>query len=305
MASGTPTNRTNIELPVSVSTEILQKTQEQSAVMQLARQISLPGNGVQIPVITSDPVADWVTETGNKPVSNPGLSKKIMQAHKLAVIVPFSNEFRRDAAALYAALVQRLPAALGKEFDKTVFFGPGSTLANFDDFSEVTAQALDASQKTAFDGIVAADADISSQGGIVNGWVMSPQGRGVLLAAQDTDKRPLFINNIADGAVNQILGSPVVVNGAAYKAGSAGVGTAAGTPDIVGFAGDWTHALYGTVEGIKIDVSDQATLTVQNGTSVSQINLWQKNMFAVRAEIEVGFVAETAYFNALTRAHSA
>lgn len=302
MATGIPTNRSNIELPVSVSSEILQKTQEASSVMQLARQIPLPGNGVQIPVITSDPVADWVTETGNKPVSNPGLSKKIMQAHKLAVIVPFSNEFKRDAAALYTALVQRLPNALGKEFDKTVFFGPGSTLANFDDFSEVTAQSISGSGGV-YGGLVAADVDISEEGGIVNGYVLSPQGRGELLGATDTTKRPLFIDSIADGQVPRILGAPAYLSHAAYKAGASGVGTAAGTPDIIGFAGDWTRALYGTVEGIKIDVSDQATLTVQEGTSVTQINLWQKNMFAVRAEIEVGFVAETAYFNALTRTH--
>ena len=55
MASGIPTNRTNIELPNAVSSEILQKTQESSAVMRLARQIPLPGNGLQIPVITGDP----------------------------------------------------------------------------------------------------------------------------------------------------------------------------------------------------------------------------------------------------------
>ena len=149
MASGIATNRTNIELPNAVSTEILQKTQEASAVMQLARQIALPGNGVQIPVITGDPTATWVTETGSKPVSNPSLSKKIMQAHKLAVIVPFSDEFARDAEALYNALVDRLPDALGKKFDQTVFFGPDNSLANFDDFSNVTAQALDAAGKTA------------------------------------------------------------------------------------------------------------------------------------------------------------
>ena len=305
MASGIPTNRTNIELPNSVSSEILQQTQQASVVMQLARQISLPGNGTQIPVITGDPQADWVTETGSKPVSNPGLSKKIMQAHKLAVIVPFSNEFRRDAAALYNALIQRLPNALGKEFDKTVFFGPGSTLANFDDFSEVTAQALDAYGKTAYDGIVAADTDINEQGGIVNGYALSPQGRGVLLAAVDADKRPLFVSSTEVGAINTILGAPVYLSGAAYKAGAAGVGTAAGTPDILGFAGDWTHALYGMVEGVKIDFAEQATITMQEGTSIQQVNLWQRNMFAVRAEVEIGFVAETKYFNALTRAHAA
>ena len=304
MATGIPTNRTNIELPAEVSSEILQKTQQGSVVMQLARQIALPGRGAQIPVITGDPTADWVTETGSKPVSNPSLSKKIMQGHKLAVIVPFSNEFRRDASALYNALIDRLPAALGKEFDKTVFFGPASSLANFDDFSAVTAQALDAASKNAYDGIVAAEVDINGQGGVVNGYVFSPQGRGILLATKDGDGRPLF-NSIVDGNIPTILGAPVQLTDAAYQAGTQASGTTAYGPDVVGFAGDWSHALYGIVEGVNIDFAEQATLSIKEGSDIVPLNLWQRNMFAVRAEIEIGFVAETNYFNALTRRHSA
>lgn len=288
--AGVPTNRTNIDLPVDVAQEIIQKTQEGSIIMQLARQITLPGRGLQIPVITGDPEPAWVSETGVKPVSNPTIGKKVMQAHKLAVIVPFSDEFRRDAAALYDALIARLPGVLAKKFDNTAFFGPTSgTLANFDNFANVTAYALDASGKTAYDGLVEADIAISEQGGTVTGYAFSPQGRGVLLAAVDGNKRPLFVNSAAEGAVNRILGAPVYFSSAAYKAG---------TPNVVGFAGDWTKAMYGVVEGVKIDYSADATLTTGNTT----INLFQQNMFAVRAEIEVGFVAETDYFAALTKA---
>ena len=303
VGSGVPTNRTNIQLPNEVSTEILQKTQEGSMVMQLARQIALPGRGAQIPIIAGDPEASWVSETGVKPVSNPTLDKKIMQAHKLAVIVPFSEEFARDAAALYDALIARLPGVLAKKFDNTVFFGPpaGTTLANFDNFSGVTGYALDTANKTAYDGLVAADGAISAQGGTVSGYAFSPQGRSVLLSAQDADKRPLFVNSVAEGAVARILGAPTYFGSAAYKAGTAGAGTDPGTPDIVGFAGDWTHAMYGVVEGVKIDYSTDATLIVGTDTT---INLFQQNMFAVRAEIEVGFVAETAYFGSLTRTHA-
>ena len=306
MATGIPTNRSNLPLPNAVSSEILQKTQESSAVMQLARKIPLPGQGVQIPVITSDPVASWVTETGTKPVSNPGLNKKVMQAHKLAVIIPFSDEFKRDMGQLYNALVERLPNALGLEFDKTVFFGPASTLANFDDFSEVTAQSLSGTGGV-YGGLVAADTDISEQGGMISGYVFSPQGRGMLLNALDKQNRPIFINNVSEGSVPKILGASTYFRKVAYKEGTAGTGSGsgAGTPDIVGFAGDWSHAMWGTVEGIKISFADQASLTVQKGTSYETINLFQQNMFAVRAEIEVGFVAETAYFNALTRTHAA
>lgn len=297
--SGIPTNRTNIGLPNSVASEILAKTQEQSAVMQLARQISLPGNGAQIPVITSDPEAAWVSETGVKPVSNPGIDKKVMQAHKLAVLVPFSNEFRRDAAALYDAIVERLPLALAKKFDETVFFGPASgSLANFDNLTGATAQSL---QSSVYGGFVAADTDIAEQGGVMNGIVLSPQGKGKVLGALDGQNRPIF-NDVASDGVPRILGARTLVEAAAYKAGTSGT---AGTPDVIGFAGDWTKALYGLVEGLKIDYSSDATLVAGSGTGTYTINLFQQNMFAVRAEIEVGFVAQTAFFNKLTRTHSA
>lgn len=302
MPSGYPTNMSNIELPNEVSREILQKTQESSTVMRLARQIALPGRGVQIPVITGDPTADWVSETEAKPVSNPSLSKKIMQAHKLAVIVPFSDEFRRDAASLYDALVSRLPDVLGKKFDQTVFFGPASgSLANFDNFSAVTTQSM---QSSPYAALVAADTDIAEQSGIVNGYVFSPQGKGVLLSALDAENRPLFINSVAEGAIPRLLGSPTYVTSAAYKDGTATVGTTPGDPDIIGFAGDWTKAMYGTVEGVRISYSADASLVVGSGTTQYTLNLFQQNMFAVRCEIEVGFVAQTNYFNAFTRTHT-
>ena len=282
--SGVSTNRSDITLPVAVSREIMQKAQEASAVMKLARQITLPGNGAAIQVITSDPEASWVGETAAKPVSNPGLATKIMRGYTLAVIVPFSNQFRRDAAALYDALIERLPAALGKKFDDTVFHGsaPGS---DFDTFASVTAQSL---ASNVYDGLVAADTDIALHGGVTNGYVISAQGRGILLGAKDNDGRPLFINNTAEGAIPMILGARTELSKAAFKSGS---------PSVVGYAGDWTQAMYGIVEGVKINYSADATLDDGNGNT---INLFQRNMFAVRAEIEVGFRADTSVFNSIT-----
>ena len=282
--SGTPTNRTSIDLPVDVSQEIMQKTQEDSAIMRLARQISLPGRGTSINVITSDPEASWVGETSAKPVSNPGLATKVMRAYKLAVIVPFSNEFRRDVASLYDALIERLPRALAAKFDATVF-GNGDKPGNdFDNFAAVTTQSL---ASDAYAGLVAADTDVALHGGVVNGYAISPQMRGILLGAEDTSHRPIFINNVSEGAVDRLLGAPVVISKGAFVSGS---------PAVVGVCGDWTQAMYGTVEGVKIDYSSDATLVVNDST----INLFQDNMFAVRAEIEVGFRANTDLFNALT-----
>lgn len=284
--AGTPTNRTNITLPADVSAEILAKMQTESAVMRLARRIDLPGRGVSIPVITSDPTATWVGETEAKTVSNPGLTTKIMSAYKLAVIVPFSNEFRRDAAALYDELVRRLPLALAQKFDATVFGNGNAPGDNFDTFASCTAQNI--GSNATYAGLVAADTDIADNGGMMNGIALSPAGKGAILAATDQQGRPLFINNMAEGAAPMILGAPVVISKGAYKAGS---------PNVVGAAGDWSQALYGTVEGVVIDYSSDATLKVNESTT---INLFQQNMFAVRAEIEIGFRCDTSCFNKLT-----
>lgn len=279
-------NRTDsIALPSAVSTEIWQKAQSSSAVMALARRITLPGLGVTIPVITGDPEAGWVGETAKKPVKRGTLATKQMTPYTLAVIVPFSNQFRRDLPALYDALVARLPGALAKQFDATVFGAVSVPGSNFDTLKGCAAQEIGSN---AYAGLVAADADIAEHNGVLNGWVLSPKAKSVLLNAVDGNQRPLFVNSVAEGAVPMILGARAVYSKGAFVAG---------TPDVIGFAGDWTQAVYGTVEGVKVSISDQATLT-DGGTT---INLFEQNMFAVRAEIEVGFRCDTTVFNKLTR----
>lgn len=285
----TDINRTTtITLPGEVSGEILQKTQQSSAVMALAQQIRLPGLGVTIPVITGDPEAAWVSEAEKKPVKRGTLTTKLMQPYTLAVIVPFSNQFRRDVPALYNALIQRLPLALAQKFDATVFGGVEVPGSNFDTLKNCTAQEIGTN---AYQGLVAADADIAQHNGILNGWVLAPQGKAVLLTAVDGNKRPLFLNNAAEGAVPMILGAKTLQSKGAYVADAT-----AAKKHVVGFAGDWTQAVYGTVEGVQISIADQATLD-DGGTP---INLFQQNMFAVRAEIEVGFRCDTSVFNKLT-----
>jgi HK97 family phage major capsid protein len=143
---------------------------------------------------------------------------------------------------------------------------------------------------TAYTQLVTATSNIATAGGIVNGFAISPQCKAMLLSAVDGQNRPLFINSVAEGAIPQILGAPTIQSKGMYKA------KADSTPAVVGIVGDWTQAVYGTVEGVQIAVSDQATLT----TGSTTINLWQNNMVAVRAEIEIGFRADTSCFNLLT-----
>lgn len=279
---------TNVVLPEEVSAEIWTATIEGSAFMSAARHISIPGSGVKVQTITGEPVANWVDETAAKPVSKHTLGKKTIVPFKLAVIEAFSQEFARDANALYAELVRRLPMALDAKFDSTIM---GSTApgTGFDVLGSCTAVSLTPSgSATVYDQILTVDGNIATAGGIMDHIILAPQGRAKVLGAVDGNGHPLFTAGVQTGTISPILGAEVSTSKHVYVDADT---------DIYGIAGDFTKAVCGTVEGVKIAISDQATLTSGNTT----INLWQQNMFAVRAEVEVAFAVEgTGYFNLLT-----
>lgn len=298
--AGVDVNRSTggIVLTPEQSAEIWSAAEYSSAVMQLAQKVDLPGSGVSVPIITGEPEADWVNETDEKKVSRPSFDNKIMTPYTAAVIVPFSNQFKRDKAALYNEVVRKLPQALARKFDQTVFgLAAGAPGSNFDTLGGATQVGINGDT---YAGLVAADQAVATGGGMLNGWALSPQARGLLLGATDSTGRPLFTSGVSSDAVPSLLGAPTALTKGVYSADIDGAG--AGTAARLGFAGDWTSAHYGVVEDIQLSISDQATIN-DGGT---QLNLWQRNMFAVRVEFEVGFrVRDIAHFAQLTNATQA
>lgn len=276
----------SIALPEDVSGEIWQKTQETSIVMQLAQQIDLPGRGLTIPVITGDPEAGWVAETDEKPVGVHTLSTKHMKGYTLALIEPFSNQFRDNDAALYNALTSRLPGAIAKKFDQTCL---GFAVAPGDGFDTLAGcPTVDVSGAKAYDAFVDAIQSVADNDASLSAWALAPKARTILLKAKDTQARPLFISNAAtDTAPSSVLSIPAYFRKSCYQAAVAGDTP---KPEVVGFGGDWSGARYGVVNAINVSFTDQASLSYQDGDDVKQLNLFQRNMFAARIEIEVGFV---------------
>lgn len=274
-----------VYLPPAVSNEIWADAQEQSIVMQLARQINLPGAGLTIPIITGDPEAEWVTETHEKPVDRGALDNKTLTPYKVAVIEPFSMEFRRDLPALYSALRGRLANAIARRFDEAVLFGPAPG-SGFDTLeSASTVELVNDGTDSMYDGLVEAIATVSTADGDLSAWVFNGSGEALALQAKDTTGRPLFIQNLqTEGrSIGTFLGRP------AYKSKHV-----RRDDDTIGFAGDWSNAMYGVVSAIRVTESDQATLTETYQGETRSLNLWQRNMFAIRAEAELGFAVRNA-----------
>lgn len=260
-----------IKLPAEVSTEIWQQTRARSVVQALSRPIDLPAGGVQIPVITERPKAQWVKETEEKPVSRPAFDNKFIKGYKMAVIVPFSNEFRRDMTALYNAVVADLPYALAEKFDRTAL---GFEPAPGDDFDTLAA-APELEVKT-FSDYSKALGVVAENDGDITAWALGARGEIDAMNFVDNAGRPMLLTDVrTQGSIGQILARPV------FKSKNATDPAA----NVIGIAGEWESTTYGVVEDITLRISDQATIN-DNGTL---INLWQSNMFAVLAEFEVGF----------------
>lgn len=279
--AGIDINRTtaNVINDPEISQEIWANATEASFFMTHARRITIPGSGLKIQTITGEPTADWVEETGQKPISTHTFGTKTIIPYKMAVIEPFSMEFMRDKAALYDELVRRLPAALARKFDEAVLGqAPGTgfdTLAN----APVVSLVPEAGGSV-WGQLLAADASISAAGGIMDLIGVSPQGKTLLQGAVDGQGYPLFMNAVSSRDLGSILGASVEVNRGLYV-------PALGGAPIVGVAGDFSQAAYGMVESISIEFSREATLV---GEDDEIINLWQRNMVACKAECEVTFV---------------
>lgn len=278
-------------LPKEISQEIWSTAVEESVVMRASRRINLPGAGLTIPIITGDVEADWVAETGEKPVSDATFSNKSMTGYKLAVIETFSDEFRRDLPALYAELARRLPSALGRKFDETVLHGtaPGS---NFDVLSGSTAVAVDGTDTVG--DLVNALSTVGAAGGDLSHWLLSPQAEGLVMTAKDAAGNYALLRDVQNstGVVGSLFGRQVLKSRAVYS------NPTDPAADTIGFAGDFANsAIVGVVQDVRVKISDSATVN-KNGT---QINLWQRNMFAILAEVEVGFIVrDGAHFVKLT-----
>lgn len=264
---------TGVNLPFEVANEIWQKTQEASAIMRLARPMDLPGSGVEVDMITGDPTVEWVGESEEIAVSKHTVGTKKIKGYKMGVILAFSNEFQRDKTRLYDDMIARVPLKIAEKFDGTCFGKytvPGEL---FDNFS--TCDAVDVATDP-WAGLVAADAAIAENNAILNGYCISPKMKSLLLTAKDGDQRPLFVNSVASDGVPVLLGSPTFLSRNAYVEG---------TPNMLGVAGDWNSARYGVVQGITMSATDQSTITIDGAA----VNLWQRDMFAIKFTFEVGF----------------
>lgn len=271
-----------------------------SAAMSLIRKVPLGASGQAFPVVTSRPTANWTAEGTKKHTTEAGLGLVKMKPEKLTAIAVASQEVIRANPGGYSETLQVLLAeAFARAFDLAVFHnkgGDGNGTSPFETTLAATTKTLtlgNVAGTNTYDDIVKAMA-LNLQGTPkkkVTGFAFDTGFEIDLLNTKDTTGKPLFAEAAYTGAV-PALRTGSVLGRATYMHENVGDGKT------VGFAGDWTKAAWGTVGGITMDISTEATVTI-NGELVS---LYENNLVAVRAEAEYGFtVADKDAFVKITR----
>nr|DAN77612.1 MAG TPA: Major capsid protein [Caudoviricetes sp.] len=258
-----------------------------SAAMSLIRKVPLGASGQAFPIVTSKPTANWTAEGAQKHTTEAGLGLVKMEPKKLTAIAVASQEVIRANPGGYSETLQALLAdAFARAFDLAVFHnkgGDGNGTSPFETTLAATTKSVTLGAATGantYDDLVKA-MSLNLQGTPkkqVTGFAFDTGFEVDLLTAKDTAGRPLFAEAAYTGAV-PALRSGSVLGRTTYMHENVGL------DKTVGFAGDWAKAAWGTVGGITMDISTEATVTI-GGQLVS---LYENNLVAVRAEAEYGF----------------
>ncbi len=274
-------------MPREIAGPIFEKTEQSSVMQQIAQSQPLSGTGAVIPVITGTPAAGWVSEAGRKPVSDMTLGTKLLEPKKLAVIVPFSKEYLRDANINILNMIRpKIAEAFAVAFDAASIKGTSTPFSNF---VYQTTNSVEAGTATSATGglwtdLVNGITTVANEAGksfSVDTFVVDSTFEGKVLGAVDTAGRPIFLQNLTTdgGPVGRIAGRPV------YYTKQAATGA---TAQNRGFGVDSSQLAYAVSEDIQFDISNQASIVLADGTTV--LHLWQNNLVALLAETELAFV---------------
>lgn len=290
-------NAVNGQIPTEQSTLVLKDFMQNSAVMQLATYEEMTKPKKQFSYLADGPGAYWVGEAEKIQTSKATWLQAEMEAKKLGVIIPVSKEFLNYTVSdFFNQMGPAIAEAFYTKFDQAALFGNNSPYAagtsvfeRITDSGNTLAQGSAGSLYSELNGLMALVEDGDND---PNGFTTTRRFRKDLRGAVDQNGIPVF-NTANQGVANQLLGLPVgYVNGKSWDYSKANLIT-----------GDWQYARYGILQGIEYAVSQDATLTTIADENGDPINLFERDMFALRATMHVGFMTlKDDAFAALTPA---
>jgi len=233
-------------------------------------------------------------EGGAKPVANPATSAGSIAVREWAVVVPIPKRLLDANPQAAVSLIRaKLPEAFARGFDNLATTGAG--VSGQSNLSQVTntvslgtaTQAQGGIWKDFNSGLRILAQSHKRLSGTVLDYIIEP----AVNEAVDTTGRPLFVDSPVGPDTNSVDRSGRLLGRPASFVDS--IQSGAGATGTVGYMGDWSRLLWGTVGGIQYMVSTEGTYN--DGTTVH--SAVQENLVLFRAEALIGIqVADTDAF---------
>ncbi|MFC5541556.1 phage major capsid protein [Ureibacillus suwonensis] len=271
-------------VPKEEGTLILKEFMTQSAVTRLAKYEPMAKPEKEFTYLASGPGAYWVGEGERIQTSKATWLKAKMVSKKLGVIIPVSKEFLNYTVKDFFAQIRPAVAeAFAIKFDQAALFGVDSPFGTgVSVFERIESSgnkiALNSIGKLydELNGVIALIEDADKD---VDGFTTTRRFRQKLRGAKDENGLPIF-NDANAGAASQVLGLPIgYVDSKSWDYEKALL-----------IAANWDMARYGIPQGMEYAISTDATLTTIQDAEGNPINLFERDMFALRVTQQVGFM---------------
>lgn len=283
------------ELPSAQSELVLRDFVAESAVAQLATPVPMTKPVEKFTYLAGGPGAYWVGEGEKIQTAKAKWLTAEMEAKKVAVIMPVSKEFLNYSVTDFFAQMQpAIAEAFLNKFDEAALFGvdspykPGVSIwENIETAGNKIVKGTGANLYEDFNNLLALVEDGDND---PNGFTTTKRFRKDLRGTVDNNGLPIF-NDVKSGATQSALGLPIgYASGNAWKYDKAEA-----------IVGDWDNARYGILQGIEYSVSDEATLSTVVDDAEDPINLFERDLIALKATMHIGFMTlKEDAFSALT-----
>ncbi|MEC0732183.1 phage major capsid protein [Bacillus spizizenii] len=277
----------NGKVPTEQGTLVLKEFMTQSAVTKLAKYEEMTKPEKEFTYLASGPGAYWVGEGDRIQTSKAQWLTAKMISKKLGVIIPVSKEFLRYTIAdFFTQMRPAIAEAFAIKFDQAALFGVdspfGQGVSVFEKIKESGNTVALNSLGNLYDELNGVMALVEDADKDVNGFTTTRRFRQKLRGTKDGNGLPIF-NDATGGATQQALGLPIgYVDSKSWDYEKAAL-----------LAADWNYTRYGIPQGMEYKISEDATLTTIVDADGNPINLYERDMVALRVTQQVGFMTLT------------
>lgn len=249
---------------------------QNSIIMQLGKYEAMDSLEKEFQYFAEGPGAYWVGEGQKIQTSKPKWLTTKMVAHKIGVIIPVSREYLHYSQSDFFAMMRpRIAEAFYRKFDE-------ACILNVDNpFPQSIEQSV-ATAKTKVDGAITYDNLLKLEDKLLdndyeaNAFISKAQNKSALRSATKAENGVL--QQLFDNSSNTLDGLPVVnLKSKEFDKGSI-------------YAGDFDQLYYGIPYGISYMISDEAQLSTLTNEDGSPVNLFEQELVALRATMDVGLM---------------